>query len=303
MNQCLEELHEGNPEPLEPGRPQKTVCVMRNGFVRGIADQCTGDAHIVETSFMNQELIRASIEGRSNDAQSQLVRGANPETRRPLTIQFDENSIEDDKKDTEVRGLTPLMHAALAGHIETCRILLDASADVNAEDEDLMRPLHFAAKSGNAMIFSLLLHARADPSCEDVDGCMPMEYWNVATKADSLQSCCESHHGAVKLVPQKLATTMPCGMNEARAKAKTPKGAVHDDASPADKVGSIAVMRQKGAQSHAIFTRMSNCDCAAIGDVADQPKRPLHSCQVQSAFQNNSRVIEGTFENIQGPWL
>jgi len=70
-----------------------------------------------------------------------------------------------------------LMHAALGGHIDIVRTLLDARAHVNAEDEDRLCPLHFAAKAGNDVVFTMLLEARADPCSRDVEGLTPIDYW------------------------------------------------------------------------------------------------------------------------------
>ena len=57
------------------------------------------------------------------------------------------------------------LHAAAAGrHIEVCRVLLAAGADVNAAQHGGYTPLHEAAQHGDAEMTELFLSAGADPS-------------------------------------------------------------------------------------------------------------------------------------------
>ena len=57
------------------------------------------------------------------------------------------------------------LHAAAAGrHIEVCRVLLAAGADVNATQHGGYTPLHEAAQHGDAEMTELFLSAGADPS-------------------------------------------------------------------------------------------------------------------------------------------
>lgn len=135
--------------------------------------------------LLNQELLRAAMEGHPQSAARQLERGAFVETRRPFTIAFEGDR--DPNRSAANMGLTPLMHAALGGHVDTCSILLTAGAKVNAEDEDGMRPLHFAAKAGSLDVFKMLLLARADADCQDTDGLTPLAQlapWCKSARAD-----------------------------------------------------------------------------------------------------------------------
>jgi len=57
------------------------------------------------------------------------------------------------------------LHAAAAGrHIEVCRVLLAAGADVNAIQHGGYTPLHVAAEHGDAEMTELFLSAGADPT-------------------------------------------------------------------------------------------------------------------------------------------
>jgi ankyrin repeat protein len=60
--------------------------------------------------------------------------------------------------------------AAAVGHLDACRILLDAGADVNARQHGENTPLHTAAFRGDRELAELFFAHGADPSAKDVDG-------------------------------------------------------------------------------------------------------------------------------------
>src|SRR6187200_2907574 len=63
------------------------------------------------------------------------------------------------------------LHAAAAGrHLEVCRLLLAAGADVNATQHGGYTPLHEAAQSGDVAMVELFLSAGADPAVLTDDG-------------------------------------------------------------------------------------------------------------------------------------
>lgn len=68
-----------------------------------------------------------------------------------------------------INGWTPLHMAASHGHVEKCRLLIDAGADVNRRKEidATETPLMEAAFSGQAETIRLLLEFGADPSMRD----------------------------------------------------------------------------------------------------------------------------------------
>ena len=63
------------------------------------------------------------------------------------------------------------LHAAAAGrHLEVCRLLLAAGADVNATQHGGYTPLHEAAQHGDIEMVELFLSAGADPTAHVPDG-------------------------------------------------------------------------------------------------------------------------------------
>ena len=68
------------------------------------------------------------------------------------------------------------LHAAAAGrHIEVCRVLLAAGADVNATQHGGFTPLHEAAQHGDVEMSELFLSAGADPSAATDGGETPAD--------------------------------------------------------------------------------------------------------------------------------
>ncbi len=77
------------------------------------------------------------------------------------------------------------LHAAAAGrHIEVCRVLVAAGADVNARQHGGFAPLHEAAQVGDVELIELLLSAGADPTVVDDEGRTPAELADAAGHID-----------------------------------------------------------------------------------------------------------------------
>lgn len=77
------------------------------------------------------------------------------------------------------------LHAAAAGrHIEVCRILLAADADVNATQHGGFAPLHESAQAGDVELTELFLSAGADPVALSDAGETPGDVAAAAGHAD-----------------------------------------------------------------------------------------------------------------------
>ena len=75
-------------------------------------------------------------------------------------------------------GRTPLMRA-LAHHtmppLEQIKALIDAGANVNAQDDFKYTALHYAAKKGHLKIAELLVNAGANLKAKDHNGVTPLQ--------------------------------------------------------------------------------------------------------------------------------
>jgi ankyrin repeat protein len=77
------------------------------------------------------------------------------------------------------------LHAAAAGrHIEVCRLLLGAGADVDATQHGGFTPLHEAAQHGDVELVELFLSAGADPRASVADGGTPADLAEAAGHQD-----------------------------------------------------------------------------------------------------------------------
>ena len=77
------------------------------------------------------------------------------------------------------------LHAAAAGrHLEVCRVLLAAGADVNASQHGGYTPLHEAAQHGDVEMVELFLSAGADPRLAVADGGTPADLADAAGHVD-----------------------------------------------------------------------------------------------------------------------
>lgn len=68
-----------------------------------------------------------------------------------------------------IHDLPSLYFAAIGGHVETAKRMLEAGADVNAH-ADAASPIHGAVMGGSADMVRLLLEHGADPSLKDYAG-------------------------------------------------------------------------------------------------------------------------------------
>lgn len=80
------------------------------------------------------------------------------------------------------------MHtAALHGHIEVLRVLLDAGGNPSVMDNGGGQPIHEAARGGHVGCLELLYSRGADLSARDASGCTPL---HCAASAGHVTAAC-----------------------------------------------------------------------------------------------------------------
>merc|ERR1719203_2232234 len=89
-----------------------------------------------KATLNNARLLRGAQEGDAAAVREAIDAGACTETRHPMRIMPGGRTNKDQPLSKGDWGLTPLMHAAKGGHLTCLMALLDARADVAAEDED-----------------------------------------------------------------------------------------------------------------------------------------------------------------------
>ena len=95
------------------------------------------------------------------------------------------------------------LHAAAAGrHIEVCRLLLGAGADVDATQHGGYPPLHEAAGTGDIELVELFLSAGADPSAQTDDGRTPADLAEAAGHPDVAQPPARGRRDALSREPR-----------------------------------------------------------------------------------------------------
>jgi uncharacterized protein len=107
-----------------------------------------------------QALIQAAANDRVDVMKLLLTRGVEADTQEAST--------------GRPPGYTPLMGAAMNGHLESMQLLLDYGAAINKRGPDGVTALALAASSGRRKVVEFLLERGADLNARDFEGKTPL---------------------------------------------------------------------------------------------------------------------------------
>mmetsp|Transcript_66019 Transcript_66019/g.123116 ORF Transcript_66019/g.123116 Transcript_66019/m.123116 type:complete len:208 (-) Transcript_66019:68-691(-) len=143
-------------------KPEVVTCTV-DPLCEGMSEvsKCHDEVIRRTPAWRNHQLLAAARDGDDEAMRSLIADRANLETRRPFCIS--PQAPVDSRSARANQGMTPLMLTALGGYSECTRVLVEARADVNAEEEEGLRPLHFGAKALSLEICRILLEAQAIP--------------------------------------------------------------------------------------------------------------------------------------------
>jgi hypothetical protein len=89
--------------------------------------------------------------------------------------------------DVNKPGWTPLHYAATGGHVAIVRLLLDNYAYIDAAAPNGSTPLMMASKYGTDETVKMLLEAGADPALKNLQGLTAIEFANQVQRDDIVQ--------------------------------------------------------------------------------------------------------------------
>ena len=152
----------------DPDRPWRRPFETRMEYEKEHTNLPLYYASLLGLSVVVGKLIRAGVDVNGqggihdNALQAAIDRGHVATAKLLVEAGADVNAQD------ELYGHTPLHFAARSGHNATVELLIEAGADVNAQDELYGHtPLHFAARSGHNATIKLLIEAGADVNAQD----------------------------------------------------------------------------------------------------------------------------------------
>jgi hypothetical protein len=152
-----------NPSDIPQTEPQFTLWIMKNApkAVLNPQEWFEGEFSKPEPNWV---FIASIIKELGIANRLKLHKGAKEELER---IGWDKEFID---------SFTLLHWAAMEGHTELAKGLIEAGADVNAQDKYKWTPLHYAAMNNRIETAKMLIEAGADVNAKDYAKQTPLHY-------------------------------------------------------------------------------------------------------------------------------
>jgi ankyrin repeat protein len=190
----------------DPNLAAETMDLTRMGRMDAVANQrrtdvlnaFTNEGEWSPTSSQVQAAVRAARAAYENEPPPERERRSESRFRRPVRI-------------TAKGGLTPLLHAARQGHVESIEALLDRGANIDqVGGGDGTSPLLIAAINGQFDAAMLLLERGADPNiASSLNGATPLfasvnSEWQPRTRYPQPQERAQQQYGYLEMMEALL---------------------------------------------------------------------------------------------------
>ncbi|KAK9472926.1 uncharacterized protein V1510DRAFT_416403 [Dipodascopsis tothii] len=203
--QSLSSAHANSPSPslgsrkLASKHPMNLQAVARRGLPKANSpDHVSSSPSPISATFPSNKHRASSVSsiaaGRKNNKAGRDVNGRSMLQRVCEKGRYDEalDLIKDgvDVNDKDYAGNTPLHEAALNGHEDIVKLLLDNGADIDIRSgtNDLDTPLIDAAANYNTETVKILLEYGADPCCRNFQGKTALDHVNESdSEAETLR--------------------------------------------------------------------------------------------------------------------
>ncbi|XP_044262237.1 ankyrin repeat and death domain-containing protein 1A-like isoform X2 [Tribolium madens] len=120
-------------------------------------------------------LIAANCDIEARDKKHYTLLMCAARNNRITIVDFLIDTLEDTRVDAvDIDGQTALFHAAMGGHIEIIKRLIDLGANLNKKNKENKTALHVACERGHCDVADLLLTHEADMEAKDTNGNTPL---------------------------------------------------------------------------------------------------------------------------------
>ena len=191
-------------------------------------------------------------------------------------------------------GNSPLYHAVLMDNLEIAKILIEAGANVNAENGRKDTPLHMASSKATLGMAKLLLQNKANPNATDEGGYTPL-HWVALTMSNSRVEFSQTlmEYGADVNLQNKEGCT-PLHIAERSDHTDMVEFLLDNGANPT--IVDSKGMFPGGSGNHWLDKRLEKARADFLGDYQNPI---LHAAQASSSTARDERRLSTSLEALE----